>query len=324
MEKDYLIKGHFDGIPIISTFYSHPLDRNTYYVDSSTVLIDRQGIRHLFFGHSGKKCFDEAILISRIEILERVMASPLANLSMKPLLFSNYLDPTVTRIMLAKDYLIRNGNPLIGTTGLGAHSKSNLAEQHAILEMLERHILCEIWYKDRKIRKIGSRENLPLEYFIDYYTTLQASPFILAVLQNKNLPIFLCGSSLKENQSDALMSSRIEALMLAGNFLCKSSSDTSNNILSLKRMRNLCTSAVLNKLRYFLIKVSNLPPTKINYQKYDIMEICKAIQFPFETIYTCPIKKRQSLILYRAYSSYALTKEKSRIQYPYLEEDPFC
>jgi|SRR5579859_983413 len=99
-------------------------------------------------------------------------------------------------------------------SGLSWASNFDRACMHAFFEVLERHLLAEIWYRGRSITKLDRR--LIGEFSADVYTvpTERLVPFALAVLSDRFRQRLVCGSAVRSSLIDAIEHSISEAIML--------------------------------------------------------------------------------------------------------------
>jgi len=107
------------------------------------------------------------------------------------------------------------------SNGLGLHRDIGQAIEHASLELLEQHILLSMWYSGRALVLLEASEQLDNGYRIDYYSTDDPIPFVLAVLSSSDQDVFFCGSSLRCKFAEAMRQARGEALQLSAKFFVK-------------------------------------------------------------------------------------------------------
>lgn len=217
----YQERNNFLKIPILSNIYAmHPLSK-MYFVDS--VARVRNGDNYQdFYGHSASCDPIIAKNKSYYEILERVLASQIffdKNDISRKFIGRCFFNKNPIKEYDYKDILIRTEFS-VSASGLGLHSDEKLAIEHAIFEVIERHVALLLWCKDNEIMLINSRE-LADGYFIYNYTSILKIPFCVSVIINKKEDIFFCGLSVKSNLNDAIKAAEVEALSLLGNILIK-------------------------------------------------------------------------------------------------------
>lgn len=100
--------------------------------------------------------------------------------------------------------------------GLGCHPSYNLAVDHSILELVERHLLSLIWYDNELIKEIKTNELKPdCTLTIRHYTLLNRQvPFVITILSELEKGFWILGSALRVSFAEAIKHSTNEALML--------------------------------------------------------------------------------------------------------------
>lgn len=132
--------------------------------------------------------------------------------------------------------------PSVEASGLGLHTKRQLAEEHGLFELIERHLCCRLWYaKETKIMQIGETIHLSSGFTLSHYTLClpELIPFVLSVIYSNQRRILVCGHSVKKTFTEAIQKASSEAFMLLD---CLLNSDdgyctnerTKNRILSLQ------------------------------------------------------------------------------------------
>lgn len=222
-----------------------------------------------------------------------------------------------------KDILIRTEFS-VSASGLGLHSDEKLAIEHAIFEVIERHVALLLWYKDNEIMLINSRE-LVDGYFIYNYTNILKIPFCVSVIINKKEDIFFCGSSVKSNLNDAIKAAEVEALSLLGNILIKNTNKPKGNVLStIDRICSLVGVKAKERILHLKSKHTscyNIDFLDRNYTVYDLLKI-----FNFNDVYVIFINRFYDYYCYRVIINGALTKIDARNYFGCKDivSDPFC
>lgn len=219
----------FDGIPVHSSSFAHPLDADLVCVDSAVSVQDGAGREQVFFGHAAGAGRDEALRRSCCEILERLLASrtvfsdeQLASGWRGRYLFrdGDTAPYTPAQVLVREPAAAHAGTSASGL-GLGMLSAPDDAIAHASLEIVERHLLVSAWYARMPLTALGEAESLSAGYRLHCYTSMDAVPFVLAVLSAPRQQGFYCGSAVRTSLAEARVHARAEALQLATNFLVK-------------------------------------------------------------------------------------------------------
>lgn len=102
-------------------------------------------------------------------------------------------------------------------SGLGFHCRRADAEQHAVFELAERHLLARIWYGDAKVTPVTRPVCVTSDWRLTYFTVAMRPhiPFSLAVLWSPSEPLWIAGSSICTTMREAQSKAWREAQMLA-------------------------------------------------------------------------------------------------------------
>jgi hypothetical protein len=326
-------KLEIEKIPIRFSWFYHPLDPNLIVSDSAASIRDKQSIPHHFFGHAAGYDLQEAIHRSCYEAMERILAFS-SSFSERTLqegfvaktIFSNEVQE---KKFPAELLLVRTDNLLSSASGLSLHSNKSLAIEHAIYELIERDLLCKIWYLNYQLYQLQN-EQIDNTYFIEYYTVVNISiPFVLAIVKSKTTPIMYCGSRCSASWELSLKKAREEALLLITNLLCRQKDGREGNRLdTIDRLNTLYGETAAKQEEHLLSKLS---PTQYNNDLIDtnfeqiISEYFKSLNL----LYVAELRKRGNFYLVKAFSDELITKPLVRVmaqnnQTPVVPPDPFC
>ncbi|MFN7094686.1 MAG: YcaO-like family protein, partial [Burkholderiales bacterium] len=185
-----------------------------------------------FLGGAFSTNQEQVMLVAKAEVLERLLATYDLNSKRidKSPLYESWLWPEKCfDRMVHASHVILGDMPAFkafhpDASGLGYHSNREQAVKHAIYEILERHILCLIWYGNLPLFHVDTTW-LSNEFTCDFYTPAFADfiPFILTVIKSKKETVFMCGSALSDHFNKAKEKSFYEAAMLLEDFLAKRS-----------------------------------------------------------------------------------------------------
>ena len=264
----------------------------------------------------------EALEKSKYELLERLYA-------FRPMVSRHNLDYGFEgcgflnnkKNISAEDILIREKGNLLGATGLSIHTNEEKAIEHGVYEVIEKSILCSIWYEGNKLCQISENIIKNSEYIISSYTTVDRNPFVISVIKNKDETVFFSGSALKNNLEESLAHSKTEAMQLICNLLVKEfppkklNSESSRLIMS--RLVGDSAKEIHNHFNSRIVSHSQEKET-LNLRKILLINNFE------ESTYCFKINKIEDFFCYRCIIENALYKEKSRKIFSYDIGDPFC
>lgn len=101
----------------------------------------------------------------------------------------------------------------LDAVGLCIHSNYSDAKNHAVLEVLERHILAKIWYLCEPIAFLDKFQISP-EIFCCSFTVTQNVPFVFTITYKKDLSLMCLGSAFSKSLEIAQAKSLSEAVIL--------------------------------------------------------------------------------------------------------------
>ena len=320
-------------VPLRFSWFQHPLDLNLIISDGASSIRDKQGVAHHFFGHAAGYDLQEVINRSCYEVLERMLAFAPSYSTCK--LQEGFLAKTIfaefvrEKLIPPESILVRTENQLASASGLSLHSNLDLAIQHALYELIERDILCKVWYLDYKLYQIKI-EPLNDEYFIEYYSVINVSfPFILAIVKSKNHSIMYCGSRCSANWEYSLQKAKEEALLLVTNMLCRQKNSTVGNRLdTVNRLNTLFGETAAKQEKYL---ASKLHPTLkyTHFEDTNFESIIYEYVKDLDLLYIAELRKWGDFYLVKAFSDELLTKPLVRLmvenhQIATVPPDPFC
>jgi len=149
---------------------------------------------------------------------------------------------------LSIEHILLDSNSLtLDASGLSFHTTHELACQHSILELIERHLLVKLWFSN-SFSLIQMRDSLEIspDYFLTRYSGIGifGSLFSITIIEsihekNSESDIWLFGSAFALRTEDAMRKSDQEAYMLLDNLessreLFFSTHDSHSRIQSLK------------------------------------------------------------------------------------------
>lgn len=307
---------------------------SSYFIGKSGVYVQNwEGKKQLYIGFSIAKNKDVAIDGSKFELLERLLATyDLNKIKLKNSPFLKLIQWSTGRdfgTLYATEVILENsplGTPkLKDASGLGLHTSFEKASEHAVFELLERHILCKIWYKnDTQIFLLD--KYIHLNYTFSFYSICshQNIPFSLCLITDINNGIFITGSAFSYSLPQAIDKSKLEGLMLLDSFLNKD-----NGFAQSSKARIYST----RDKKFFSDRYAHLT-SKIVEKRYsdcldviaDLKNICDEINLNIDDILVSPIYSENELIVVRAISPHSLKLPDMReSEYALcVPMDPFC
>jgi hypothetical protein len=283
--------------------------------------------------------------ISIAEILERVFAHPSVHESVnlgRTYTLIRYIDNRLVGEVNFSRVLFTGKHPMNRsleearlldhtgkrTNGLAFHPDISQAISHAILELVERHHACRLWYDENiRIIPISAQSELGLGYLLNRYTILNEPilPFVCSIISHPDKSFFVCGTSMRLNMSDAVKKADNEALSTIENFF-QDSGGLANNRVTEARFNELIGAEAERKLKHFSSKLSE--PIDLIFSKIqmNLDELLTAsFQYP-EKVFYAPLWECASGWVVRALADEALDKRQLRHQFTQsnIPSDPFC
>lgn len=211
------------------------------------------------------------------------------------------------------------------STGLSWANDFEFACSHATLEILERHLLGEIWYQRLPIARLETKAIG--RHLVDLYTITDPTrlPFALAVLHNLRVTWLVCGSSLRLHLSDAVEHAIDEAIMLFDT-ISMPIRNSGLNAQTYKRVLSLANPTI-SLLRWHHISSAALSV---------VPHVDLPVEFDLHGLVTTVLRKRESDVLVaslhsadnehlvRAIIPNALQLSVLRASHPQAIPDPFC
>lgn len=340
---------HKLGINITSHCFESSIEKNKYLAKSATILVDNQTHEQFYFcGGAIRSNIDEALKISRFEVLERVLAMPQIHHekiskgggfdTFEFLTGRKLPDASPREVLLyAKDAIEQREqsymlNVDVTANGLAIHTNPTLAIEHAAFELIERHISCNIWYDNHTfIIAIGNEKNLPDGYSLTNYTlfTVPSIPYVLSIIRDREGHVFLTGSAVRKSLASACIAAELEALMTLENVINKWDSKFANMYDSLEIVNSLSGELAMKRLKHFQNKIIE----RTDKLRYTDTNLTLTVEKIVEGVFNEPNLLTISVIfhsfgvfLVRARSPEALQKRKLRLQFQnsMIPLDPFC
>ena len=276
----------------------------------------------------------KAIHLSRMEIFERLFAH--YDFVKKDILqWVDWPQKDFTGDILPEEVLLGpmpSGpmNSKLDASGLSWHKNVEEAEKHALLEIIERHLLCKWWYGDLKLKKMEETIELSDDLFIEFATVdlLKPIPFVIAVISHRLNYTWLCGSSVRTSFQLAKEKAKNEALMLLDGILCGDETNLNPNKETSAILLSLRDPDASQKRRYYYevnlsgqeYKGEPLPTVEMS-----VDEICKWTLGEEAEIKSVVIRDNEEGSLVRVLCSSALkVKEMRKIAKYDKLLDPFC
>lgn len=324
---------NFESIPIRSSLRASKIPNGYWMAKSAVKFINWQDQPTLIHGFSFRKDKNESLFISRMEVFERLFA---CHDFVQSSTLESYQWPDRTHLckIPAEQVLLGSSpgfpNAKFDASGLGWHTVLEKAEQHAILEVIERHLLCHIWYYDLQLVGLGKMEQLSDDLYLEF-ATVEADiplPFILAIISDKKDACFVCGSSIGLNSREAKKKAMEEAFMLLDGVLHQDNVLLNPNLKTQGRLLSL-RNPLVSKTRhlYYNSKISR----NMEWNNYfsnclkNLKQICENIFKSSLNIRCVLLCENGEGCLVRAICPAAMMLKEIRIKYrSNVPPDPFC
>lgn len=268
------------------------------------------------YGRDKNLCIEK----SKSEIIERFFSHKL--IATDKLFQSRSLIPSEfyqSKSFKQNQVTLGNG---VDATGLSFNIKK-YAELHAVSEVIERHWLASIWYKNVALNLLECHKHQGHELIILCLLYFDI-PLIIAVICDDTRGLLFCGSALKSDFNESKIHSINEAYMLYEGYILKELS-TNNNYLtrSQERISSLNRGMFNKQISHFysLIKSKNSQRT---FQKsYNISSIIEISNLKIADFYFIDFYQSGNKGVVRALNLNALSPKKLRGKQKEIIEDPF-
>jgi len=241
---------------------------------------------HPAFGFAAS--FDYTLCKARsiYELLEHAVFSPFFHTNESINQKVNYVTQAlnIPRAGLVKEFL--NGSHSFYGNGCAIYNDQQTAINHATRELLERHLCCEIWYKQ-------TRPLFQIDYFFKFnhpkidlkFFTIDVNKdgrFIISALECEEMGFFALGAALKPTLRDALAHAMSEVIMLFED-VKKQREGYSQNARSKQNILSLREKMISHQRKEHFKKI--IRQKSKQYSRY-IPPVCQVIVFePFRNMY---------------------------------------
>ncbi len=300
-----------------------------HFLAKSGICFKSEQTKNYIYGFGFNEDKEKAIMASKFEALERLYATNAFHQNIKSFEGYSFEIPNRYKTFLPSEVLISNtltpGEKSADANGLGCHQDLNYALNHAILELIERHLLAEIWYGNDLVYEIEEKTIIRNDgWHIRFYTSFCFDvPFVIAVLTNFNKNIWILGSALRESFLQSLEHAKNEAFMLLESAFLEDgiaySEDVEKRLSSLKNIR--FSQA---RERFFRSKTSNKNVRLDVKKKYLTREIiCETLGD--NPIWIVPLLRNKYINVIRVVCDSAKNPRWLRGSCSaFLPTDPFC
>ncbi len=308
----------FNDFPIKSTVTASSLQDGNYIAKSGISFKNWKGDNVILGGYSYGADQESVLEKSRYEVLERLLAHFDFHKATQSWNGYNIFDPTESKIYCRNQILLGelpdiDWHQTVDSSGLSYHTDLESAVRHAVYELIERHILCEIWFsQSRKIKLISEEDLMAQDSRLQIYTT-EDLPFALSFIYSQENAIVFAGSSFSDSLDISISKSRFEALMMFESW-CAKTNVVCHSPNTKKRLEQLGN---MNFYNFF---------NKIIKNNDAILEERSTLSFTdfIRYIYIVKIITKKSAFLVRAVSDNLLSLKKCRLEYKHMVPyDPF-
>jgi hypothetical protein len=326
------------GVPVKVLTRPSILPKHHFLGKAATRFISANGSPIFIGGFSFGQDETQVAKIAEIEVIERLFATYELNsdkvqqngfYDAYDWLSHQWVDKVDYRAVLLTASNSNDGNNEIRPTasGLALRSTFSAAVGHAVLELIERHLACAVWYDpSRTLIQLGESAELGESFLVTNYmlSARKAIPFVMSVIYSQAKQIFTCGTSVGLSLESASRKALMEAYMMLDTILqgdsgeCVST-DTKTRVISLQgdlailRQQHLATKLIGN--------------TPISVEKeLDIGSIVDIAISHHSGVNIVPIVSIGEWHLVRAICDNALTLPQARRTFmaTKVPADPFC
>jgi len=228
----------------LKTIISSSAQSSGHFLAKSGIFVKSGQHNTYVYGFGFNEVKENAKRASQFEALERLWATYAFHQDKKNFIGYSLKTPNECRIFSPSQVLI--GSVLTSeeksadANGLGCHPAIDQAVNHAVLELIERHLLAEIWYEDGLVFEIKEKALIREDgWQVRFYTSLGIDvPLAIAIVSNTDKSVWVLGSALRESLSQSSEHAKNEAFMLLESAFFENgtaySKDIEKRLLSLK------------------------------------------------------------------------------------------
>jgi hypothetical protein len=318
------------GVPLRIGVSQHSLDPHIF-VATAAAIVNVKGVgRQYFFGGAARASEVESTTAAAFEVVERLYATRwFCDAERLRVGFDSFCLGTglLGRRYSANEVLVRERNT-VTASGLSVHVSREKAVTHATLELLERHMLCRIWYENAPMLRLDVAETVGSGYTLELFGVSTVIPFVIAVLTHQTKHCFVSGSSVSLDINAAKVKARNEALQLFHSATRSATgSSFGNPVESSQRVRTLLDErAAVYKEHFFSRDIARAVAPGAPKSTQTVREIIASCEQSDGDFSVIPIKRFESNHeLVRVVNGRLLNKVDCRVAYgEKFPEDPFC
>jgi len=313
----------------IKTLLSSSKYSQGHFLAKSGICFKSMEKENYIYGFGFNEISEKAKKASQFEALERLYATRAFHQNIEHFEGHSLEAPNKNKIFHPSEVLISNLSTFTtksaDANGLGCHYNIDQAINHAILELIERHLLAEIWYENGSVFEIKEKALIHQDgWHIRFYTSFSSDvPLAIAVLMNLDENVWVLGSAIRESLLQSIEHATNEAFMLLeSTFLEKGiaySDDVEKRLSSLKDKN----SSQARK-EFFQTKTSMKNKPLDLTKKYSTKEIIRK-SLKDNPIWIVPLFKAISINVVRAMCNFAKNPRWFRgLCSELIPSDPFC
>ena len=248
-------------------------DSRYWLVKAGITVTGWQSQAQFLGGYSVDKNLNTATLRAKNELAERALAINPISCENDSLELLNFHEKSIGESVSSKEALIgRFDGQIRDASGLSFHRNFFQAATHAACELIERHLLCSIWYGNRtKLRPLNVDFQIPEGIEEQHFTIYGQKdlPFTLSIITKPHERILTIGSAVKRSQKLSLAHSRKEALMLLDDLLTQGKGIVNGfTEKSSQRLNSLRGSAYQERINFLSSKIATDQPTNPQSKKF--------------------------------------------------------
>ena len=313
----------------LKTLLSSSTKSSGHFLAKSGICFKSQQNDTCVYGFGFSEIEENAKLGSQFEALERLYSNRAFHQNKENFLGYSLHMPNEFRTFSASEVLVSSiltfEEKSADANGLGCHPDIDQAKKHAILELIERHLLAEIWYGNGLISEVKEKVIREDSWQVRFYTSFCLDvPLAIAIVNNFEGSVWVLGSALRESFLQSMKHAKNEAFMLLESAFLENGVAYSVDVE--RRLASLKNKSYSNaREKFFQSKISNknkeLDTIKKRYKTEEIIE--KALGG--NPIWMVNLFKNDRLSVVRAVCDSAKNPRWLRgIGSEFIPLDPFC
>lgn len=262
----------------LTTVLSSSKQSSGFFLAKSGISFKSREKNVSILGFGFNKIREKAKEASQFEALERLCAARTLHQNKNSFIGYSLKMPQKNRVFSPSEVLIGSmltfGEKSADANGLGCHPDILQAINHAVLELLERHLLSNIWYENGFVSEIRELAEVREDgWHVRFYTSCDFDlPITIAIVTNAEMSVWALGSALRESFFHSIEHAKNEAFMLLESaFLIQGTTYSKDVGTRLSSLKNISYSQTREK--FFQSKIKKNKHFDSISRKYSISEM---------------------------------------------------